>query len=276
MSENTKIAWAHDTFNPWWGCTKVSAGCENCYAEAWAKRTGHNVWGPKADRRELSQTHWRGPLRWNASAKKSGKPRRVFCGSMCDVCEDRPDLIQPRARLMNLIEDTPALTWMLLTKRPENFPSLFARWDSGWPPNAWAGATMEDQPAADKRAPLLLAVPAAVRFVSYEPALGPVDFDPWLWAVCNAATKEQHEAECMGGMACEEVGIDWLICGGESGHGARPFSLDWARSVRDQCKAAGISYFYKQGGASSACKHDKKGGCQDCMPADLRVREFPR
>lgn len=226
MSENSAIEWTDHTFNPWWGCTKVSEGCEHCYAEAWAKRTGHSVWGKQSDRRFFGDKHWAEPLKWNREAEKAGVRRRVFCASMADVFENRPDLDSQRARLGNLIRSTPALDWLLLTKRPHNMVEMGVR-DFCFDPEAWPGeivamTTAEDQARFDERVPELLAVPAARHGISYEPALGPLDIS-------------RHASE-----------IDWLIAGAESGHGARPMVEQWIRDVRDQCIAAGVRFFYKQ------------------------------
>lgn len=180
MGETTEISWTHSTFNPWTGCEKVSPGCANCYAEADAHRWGKDVWGPEAKREKRTESYWRQPLKWNEKAKASRKPWRVFCASQSDVFEDRRDLDADRSRLFRLIEATPALTWLLLTKRPENVkrlaPSLWlpgvATGESGkWPENVWLGTTVEDQARADERIPHLMRVPARVRFVSGEPLL---------------------------------------------------------------------------------------------------------
>ena len=120
MGANSKIEWTTHTFNPWWGCTKVSEACKHCYAEAWAKRVGQNVWGPKPERRLLSDNHWRQPLKWNRDAANAAERPRVFCASMADVFEDRDELIEHRDRLFDLIEATPKLDWLVLTKRPQN------------------------------------------------------------------------------------------------------------------------------------------------------------
>jgi len=120
MGENSKIEWTTHTFNPWWGCTKVSEACKNCYAETWAKRVGQKVWGPKAERRTMSENHWKQPLKWNRDTENTTERPRVLCASMADVFEDRPELAAPRARLFELIEATPNLDWLLLTKRPQN------------------------------------------------------------------------------------------------------------------------------------------------------------
>jgi protein gp37 len=125
MAKDSTIEWTHHTFNPWWGCTKVSPGCKHCYAEAWAKRVGQDVWGARAPRRELSEAYWRQPLAWNAKALRTGKRTRVFCASMADVFEDRRDLDARRERLWRLINDTPRLDWLLLTKRPQILASRY-------------------------------------------------------------------------------------------------------------------------------------------------------
>ena len=146
-----------------------------------------------------------------------------------------------------MIRQTPWLTWLLLTKRPENFDLIFSDEPEGWPLNAWAGVTAENQEQADIRIPILAETPAPKRFVSYEPALGPIEFWKWLTPkVCGC--RGNTDCECFPGLPL----IDWLICGGESdptrGKQARPMHPDWARSARDQCQAAGIPFFFKQWG----------------------------
>jgi len=130
--KSTEIAWTHSTWNPWWGCTKVSPGCKRCYAETFAKRVGFKVWGQDGERRAFGNKHWAEPLRWNAEAEKAGERRRVFCASMADVFEDHSVAIAERPRLWSLIERTPMLDWLLLTKRPENVdllgPHVTDRW----------------------------------------------------------------------------------------------------------------------------------------------------
>ena len=231
MAKDSRIEWTHHTFNPWWGCTKVSPGCKHCYAEAWAKRTGSNVWGPNAPRRQLSDAYWLQPLAWNREAQRQKTRARVFCASMADVFEDRRDLDDKRARLWPLIEATPALDWLLLTKRPQNMLRM-APWGDRWPANVWAGTTAENQRWTEKRLEELLKVPAAVRFISAEPLLGPVDLSHWI----DGANRNANRT------------IDWVIAGGESGPGARPMNPDWARALRDQCRAAGIAFLFKQWG----------------------------
>jgi len=119
MGKNSRIEWTNHTFNPWWGCTKVSAARKNCYAEAWSKRVGQSVWGPNANRRFFGDKHWAEPIKWHSEALAAGQRRRVFCASMADVFEDRRDLDEWREKLWALIDATPQLDWLLLTKRPE-------------------------------------------------------------------------------------------------------------------------------------------------------------
>lgn len=271
MGENTAISWTDHTFNPWWGCTKVSPGCTSCYAETFSNRLALGIWGANAPRRFFGDKHWNEPRKWNAKAAKAGARARVFCASMADVFEDRRDLDAPRARLWDLIEQTPALDWLLLTKRPERMIDL-SRWGSSpWPRNVWAGTTVEDQRRADERIPWLLRVPAAVRFLSCEPLMEGVDIGEWL-------------DPSAGPLMSDESPIDWVICGGESGGRARPFDLAWARSLRDQCAAAGVPYFFKQAGARPVLDpatdalvaiSARSGADPAEWPEDLRVQQFP-
>ncbi|HYF06163.1 MAG TPA: DUF5131 family protein, partial [Acetobacteraceae bacterium] len=200
--------------------------------------TGGANWGSKGTRTVTSESNWRKPLKWNRDAAAAGVRAKVFCASLADVGEDRPELRGPRARLALLIQNTPWLDWLLLTKRVEDFHRLFSEhWGDEWPENLWAGCTVENQEYADKRIPELLRVPARVRFLSCEPLLGPVDLE----GVAG------HPFGCEGLMGCEPK-IHWVICGGESGPNARPMHPDWARSLRDQCEAAGVAFFIKQWG----------------------------
>ena len=245
MSDKTGIEWTDHTFNPWWGCVRVSPACEHCYAETWAKRFGVE-WGVKAERKPASEKVWASPLRWNKAAQKAGVRARVFCASMADVFEDRRDLDVHRRRLFDIIAITPWLDWQLLTKRPEAVMRLVPEsWNFyGWPKNVWIGTTVEDQRRADERIPHLLAIPAVVRFLSCEPLLGPLNLHPWLCAYGDANKPEQRLGE-----VCEPAGnIHWVIGGGESGNGARPMHPEWARALRDQCAAAGVPFFFKQWG----------------------------
>ena len=278
--EDSKIQWCSHTFNPWRGCTKVSPGCAHCYAEQQSKRNPKvlGIWGDQGTRVIASESYWRQPVKWNRDAEQAGERRRVFCLSLGDIFEDRPELAGARRRLGPLIENTPHLDWLLLTKRPENWKQCCA--DMWWrpdpsyplPANVWLGVSVEDQQRADERIPHLLQIPARVRFLSCEPLLGPLELTDS--AICGR----------LGGYL---PFLDWVIVGGESGHQARPFLLDWARSLRDQCQAANVTFFLKQigsapryltgtGVAGVIVPEDKKGGDPEEWPADLRIRDFPR
>lgn len=250
MSDHSKIEWTDHTFNPWWGCARVSPGCAHCYAESFAKRYGHDVWGKDGLRRFFSDKHWNEPVKWNAAAERAGVRARVFCASMADVFEEHPALPPHRERLWDLIGRTPSLDWQLLTKRPENIAEMLPA--VSWP-NVWLGTTVEDQERAETRIPELLAVPqpVAVRFLSCEPLLGPVDLtrlrNPGvggpMWsgdALRGGLWQQDPEGD--------RRGVQWLICGGESGPGARPMHPQWARDLRDQAVAAGVPFFFKQWG----------------------------
>lgn len=219
MAANTKIEWARHTFNPWIGCTKVSAGCTNCYAEEMMdKRYGKAKWGDAGSRVVTSDLNWKLPLRWDREAAAAGEKHRVFCASLADIFEEREELIPSRHRLMDLIYKTPNLIWLLLTKRSE----YAYHWANMYPlfPNVWLGASVENQKAADERIPWLMATPATKRFLSMEPLLGQVTLKAF---------------------------PDWVIVGGESGSNARPMHPEWARSIRKQCEGK-ASFFFKQWG----------------------------
>src|ERR1041385_2907422 len=170
MSENSKIEWTDHTFNPWWGCQKVSEGCKNCYAETLDNRYNHANphWGPYSGRKPMSEGYWSQPIKWNAEAKKSGIMKKVFCASMADVFEGHPETIEHLNRLFLLILDTPYLIWQLLTKRPENIMRLIPEvWKTNFPHNVWRGTSIENQKAADERIPHLLEGPPGIRFLSW-------------------------------------------------------------------------------------------------------------
>lgn len=232
MSANTKIEWAAHTFNPWEGCQKVGPGCDNCYAEARNARFagGQSVnWGPGAPRRRTSAKNWQLPVKWNADAQAKGIRYRVFCASLADVFDNKVPA-EWRHDLWDLIESTPNLDWLLLTKRIGNARPMMSHMldrASGWmpPENFWLGATIVNQEEYDRDAHKLLAVPAAKRFLSIEPMLGPI-----------------HGAPSIGA-------FDWVICGGESGHRARPMHPDWVRSLQEQCDWYSVPFMFKQWGA---------------------------
>lgn len=239
MGETTAISWTDHTFNPWMGCTKVSPACDHCYAEALGKRTGKVQWGDDAVRVVTSDGYWRNPIKWNAAAERDGVRRRVFCASMADVFEDRPELVEPRERLFDLIADTPALDWQLLTKRPENVGRMLGH---DIPFNIWLGTTVEDQERAEERIPHLLGAPVSVRFLSCEPLLGPIDLRPWLRRI-------SPEAEAASQFTWDtSKRIDWVIVGGESGPGHRPLDVSAARAIRDECLVWNVPFFFKQHG----------------------------
>jgi protein gp37 len=284
MAENTKIEWCDHTFNPWIGCAKVSAGCANCYAE---REDGRRHWTPEGfgkgkPRKRTSAANWRLPLKWDKAAGLSpehvfdGVPQRrprVFCGSLCDWLDDEVD-IKWFADLLALISWTPNLDWLLLSKRPGNFwgrmtearggefslviDSFIDEWMSGdSPKNVLIGATVENQEMAGKRIPELLKIPARARFLSCEPLLGAVDLEVPTCGECGSQNTEScishidKVCKDCGGIATATSfmeGIDWVICGGESGPRARPMHPGWARSLRYQCKNAGVPFFFKQWG----------------------------
>jgi len=282
MAENSKIEWCDHTFNPWIGCTKVSPGCANCYADAQDKfrKWTPEGWGAGKPRKRTSAANWLLPLKWNIQAPLfmqctqgcrfqsteagledfcpvCGDPQadtvrpRVFCASLADVFD--PEVPSAwRRDLFFLITQCHHLDWLLLTKRPELVVGQLkeishgpdARWDlwADWEqsnglPNVWIGTTVEDQQRADERIPELLHIPARVRFLSCEPLLGPVD-------LMHVSTPRRQSDCCLG----KDCGIDWVICGGESGPNARPMHPNWARGLRDQCQAAGVPFLFKQWG----------------------------
>lgn len=329
MSQNSNIEWCDSTWNPILGCSPAKGseqgGCKNCYAKRSVYRMAHNP-NPKLKAANeglvviTSQgPTWTGkvrlikdrldiPLHWK-------KPRRIFVNSLSDTFHEALPH-RDRARIFNSMRDAPQHTYQILTKRPEVMKQFGEWWcmqhvESIMPSNWWFGVSVEDQKTADERIPLLLQTPAAVRFVSYEPALGPVDFAR-IPRCMDDNEPSTAEIEVSNPMACHYIrhgvpGIDWAIVGGESGPGARPFNLQWARDIIEQCREAGVACFVKQIGAQPYIstdawpdgprvwphspqypRHqdgqeriytrlsDKKGGKPEEWPADLRVREMPR
>ena len=313
MGEVTKISWTDHTFNPWIGCTRVSPGCTQCYAEQLATTRLGVQWGPQATRKVTVNGTWAQPKRWNRAALRDGVRRKVFCASLSDVFEDKDELVEPRARLFRLIEECTQLDWLLLTKRPEDMQRLAtpAGW-TDWPPHVWAGCTVESQEYARKRLPDLLQVPSPIHFISYEPALGPID----LRMACDGSWHDKEGANAYDALtgtafwsnADPGIGggpkLDWVIIGGESGSKARAFNLRWARQVLRDCLETGVAPFMKQLGSNPVGgwlsndgnsvtflpipaqvldwqwgpwpeKLHAKGGEPDEWPEDLRVRQFP-
>jgi protein gp37 len=267
MGENTEISWTDHTFNPWWGCERISPACALCYADREATRRGFpGQFVRQAPHREFGDAHWKEPLRWAKRAAKAGGRRRVFCASMADVFEDHPTAERLRPRLFSLIDETPELDWLLLTKRPENAAAMLPeQWmRSGLPSHVWFGFSAEDQRYFERR--YIAAATLPVRgplFCSYEPALGPLDLESvgvllrgmpgcvnpltgeWWPAVGNADEEER------GRVPGAFIPLRWCIAGGESGlpsQPVRPSHPDWFSSARDQCIGAGVAFHFKQWG----------------------------
>jgi len=282
MGQETGIGWTDHTFNPWWGCLKVSPGCENCYAEFLAvTRRKLPVWGPASttDRKRTTQP-WKDLPKWNAAAIRDGVRRRVFVASMADIFEDHPMVAPWRAEALELLASCTSLDVQLLTKRPEHIRAMVPpAWLTSWPEHVWIGCTVEDQKRAVERIPHMLAVPAAVRFLSMEPLLEAVDLTRLSYggATLNALTGHIAGPD---DMIPERV--SWVIVGGESGHKARSFDLAWARSIVGQCVAAHVPVFVKQMGSNphdgpAPLKlRDRAGADPSEWPSMLRRQEFPR
>lgn len=269
--KNSKIEWTDHTFNAWWGCQKVSPGCQNCYAEAFGNhRLGYDIWGPPetTQRRILSRDNWNRPHEWNKEAERIGR-QTVFCGSMCDVFEVHPQLEPEQEVLWTTIEQTPNLDWLLLTKRPENIQKLLpARWwwmnndymGYGCPQNVFLGVTAENQEMFNLRWPILRDIAEGIgvkyTFISCEPLLGPID----------VSEAEVHE-EIPSGRVVQR-GVDWIIVGGESGPNARPMWSNWATDIRDTCDSLSIPFFFKQMGG----KGKDKGG--NVLDGEV-IQQFP-
>lgn len=279
MAERSKIEWTDSTFNPWVGCTKIArargapSACDFCYAEKWAKRSGQVQWGDH-DRRRTTPVYWRAPVAWNEQAAafqaRYGRRRRVFCASLADVFDNQVDPTW-REDLWNLIHECDQLDWQLLTKRPQNIRKMLPRdWDDGYA-NVWLGTTAEDQAAYKQRCKHLFSVPAAIRFVSYEPALG-------------------H----LGELEVDGVVPDWLIIGGESGVRSdliRPTDPQWVRLAIADCQRLGVAVLLKQWGtyANNPCVTEQRCSIDVAMRRDppkngkggakldgMLWREFPR
>lgn len=266
MAEHSAISWCDATFNPWIGCTKVSPACDHCYAERWAGRFGRIAWDRPPVRTSLA--NWHQPMAWNAKAVQTGRSIRVFCASLGDVFDNAVPYIW-RAALWSLIEATPALTWVLLTKRIGNAQRMLPPdWLERPLSNVWLGATVVNQEEADRDIPRLLAVPAAAHFVSCEPLLSPIEFDHE-WLECEsfghaddcdddlcALNADEHSCA---GQVIPQPSINWVIVGGESGPDARPVHPEWVRSIRDQCALAQVRFHFKQWGEwSPNCLCDTK------------------
>jgi protein gp37 len=263
MAENSKIEWCDHSWNSWEGCQKVGPGCDNCYAEARNARFagGQAVnWGPGAPRRRTSASNWRKPLVWNANHENffslHGRRQRVFCASLSDVFDNAVD---PRWRqdLFDLVERTPNLDWLFLTKRVKNVPSMLPQADWAARHNVWLGISVVNQDEANRDIPRLLAIPATKRFLSIEPLLGEIDLRLLPHAACLGECCGMQRLDVLRGVAkCDlsevevagAAAIDWVIVGGESGPQARPVHPNWVRALRDQCQANGVPFLFKQWG----------------------------
>lgn len=273
----TSIEWAHFSFNPWWGCEKVSPGCQQCYAESDSTRFGHQIWGKQAPRRFFSDTYWRKPIHWNVEAERLGLRYRVFCASMADIMEDRTDLYPHRARLWELIHATPHLDWLLLTKRPALYSDFLpAQWvREGTPHNVWPGFTAEDQEHFDRRWRAMRHLRSTKRWISMEPLLKPIDLE-----FCHCTGSDVHLYDCP--ITTGDT-VSWIVFGGESGMNARGCHYSWIRAGIRQCRTYRIAPFVKQLGSCpfdtdlqrKIPLRDFKGADMSEWPPDLRVREFP-
>lgn len=271
MGKNTAISWADHTFNPWWGCVQVGAGCAHCYAKAFAERMGYDIWGAEKERRLFAEKHWNDPIRWNRAARKAGEQHKVFCGSMCDLFEIHEDLEynafvldKEREKVWGLIEDTPHLVWMLLTKRPGNLWALLPeRWiRMNMPRNVWFGISASTQEEIDTLWSILDSeahyLEPPVLFLSLEPLIEPVNLTSILTEIdCG---DEEHE--------WWSRAPDWVIVGAESGKDRRPFEVTWAEGIYEQCQDADVAFFGKQ-----------DSGLRPSVPLLIHgkeIKEFPR
>lgn len=315
--ENSHIEWTDHTWNPWIGCTKVDALCAHCYAEARDIRFADGAhWGKGAPRQRTAPGNWREPYRWNRThtdalaeyreylaeqdvthsvARKEPKSPRVFCASLADWLDDEVPIAW-LLDMLRVVHDCRNLTWLLLTKRPENWaprieavlkaiessdgwdadplhPLLPLRnWLADWfvlrkaPDHVWMGTSVGDQKSADTRIPILLSIPAKVRFLSCEPLLGPVELSLALQGWDVRPTQPNGDPEQF-----ETPIIDWVIVGGESGANARPMHPNWVRDIRAQCYTAGVKFFFKQWGEwAPAEQTDKTVSVELAQPSDIK------
>jgi len=291
MADTTKIAWVRNsdgtpgaTFNPWIGCTRVSAGCAGCYAEKLATARLSVEWGKGKPRRRTANSNWKKPLRWNRDAQVRGIRIRVFSASLADIFD--PEVPSEwLADFWEMVRATPHLDWIIVTKRPENMAArLPTDWGLGWP-NVWLVVTVEDQAAADRRIPILLAVPAKVRGLSMEPLLGPVDVR---WALSRnpleIAAGFLKRGQFAPGLETIRP-LNWVLIGGESGstEDARPMDIQWVGDILDDCDRAGVPAFVKQLGRNPVtCGLPTPNPANDTIGTDparwpkwLRVRQMP-
>lgn len=241
--ENSKIEWCDHTFNPWIGCCKISEGCKNCYAEKIAKRFYKQAqWGKNEKRILTSDSYWKQPLKWNRKAGAENKRKKIFCASMADVFDESVS-DSWRDRIFSLVKDTQNLDWLILTKRPENALHYFnynTIKGNLIPWNAWIGVTVENQKEANERIPLLLKIQASMRFLSCEPLLSEINF----YETSGFMPEKNHPWRNVPIL----TGIDWVICGGETGRDARPCHPHWIRKIKEQCIHSNVAFFFKQWG----------------------------
>jgi|SRR5581483_7630515 len=269
MAKNSGIAWTDDTANFWWGCVKVSPGCENCYAETLSKRVGMDIWGPaKTTQREYKKAVWRDLIKWDRESRESGTRRKVFVQSMSDFLEDHPQVVDWREEAKRLMVSLTNTDILMLTKRPENAERFLGDWFKNWPAHVWFGVSTENQEMADKRIPLLLQVPAQVLWLSVEPQLGLIDLRKYLFPVSTVSWGSGYDDW---DFDVDPSPINWVVVGGESGVHCRPFDIEWARELRQECAEAEVAFFMKQLGGHPDKRHNLEQ-----FPEDLRVREFPR
>lgn len=271
--KDSKIEWTNHTFNPWIGCTKVSPGCDHCYAERLGARL-QVKWGPGHGRHRTSVSYWNDPLRWDKAAGLAGQRARVFCASLADVFDNEVPA-QWREDLFRLIGATKNLDWLLLTKRIGNVRKMVDAIEWGLVRDRiWLGISVVDQDEVERDIPKLVELRAAKRFLSCEPLLQSVTLAEQLGMWWNSTMKcwEGTSSKPINEDAWGRKKIDWVIVGGESGHGARPMNDAWPLYLKRECNAAGVAFFFKQG--SRANWPDFKNF--DSFPIDLQVREFPR
>lgn len=308
MAESS-IEWTDATWNPVTGCTRASAGCDNCYAVKMTKRLAAMGQAKYSGLVNVSKNHFNGVVKCHEDALtiplKWRKPQRIFVNSMSDLFhKDVPfEFIDKVFAVMAL---APQHTFQILTKRPERMAEYFeinksavtlfidrapscdngkwcdlARHMSLRPgfrcfplPNVWLGTSVENQATAEERIPHLLRVPAAVRFLSCEPLLGPVDLTRLAvrrnFIDCLSCDYHDGQGTIIAGPPSGTGPIDWVICGGESGPKARPMDPVWARSLRDQCVAAGVPFFFKQWGEWVDEMHDE-ANCHTQQTSDAFV-----
>jgi len=278
MAQNSKIEWCEHTDNLWHGCTEVHEGCDNCYARVLSHRWGRELWGNEVPRMAIKSV-WNDLNKQQLLAKKAGQMHKVFVGSMMDIFEKPMPVKNSKGEILtedgnfywntglirdkffnDIVPNSPNLLFLLLTKRPSNINKYIPEsWKANPPENVMFGTSPVNQETANKLIPQLLAVNGK-RFLSVEPML-----DKIVLTDTDDFSDNGHGARWIGvsGNAAKSVGIHWVICGGESGHGKRPFNADWARSLRDQCIKSETPFFMKQ--------MDKI----QPIPEDLLIRQFP-